>query len=142
LKTLTKLPKNKELDKLAAELGWTDEDALLLAASNEALNADPTYRKALEDDPVSCARVLVTSCRASGQRRTDFREVILQGNKDGTFHVKDLSSGKEFTIAVPELQLLKDVKTRWSATFFMINCLLQLWLVCPYWLWIFLVIKF
>ncbi|KAJ7433861.1 ribonuclease H-like domain-containing protein [Mycena latifolia] len=68
-------------------------------------------------DPVASARKLVTACRASGQRREAFEDVISSGNEAGGW-------GEP-----PELLrvvgLLKDVDTRWSATFLMIDRLLE-----------------
>jgi hypothetical protein len=78
------------------------------------------YDLALSLDPVQACRDLVNACRASGQRREDFRATIVQGNKEDAFNGGPL----------PCLQLLRDVATRWSSTFFMIDRVLELYQAC------------
>ncbi|KAJ6542330.1 hypothetical protein DFH09DRAFT_928851 [Mycena vulgaris] len=75
------------------------------------------YWDALKLDPVAAARKLVTACRASGQRRDTFEDTIEQGNAAGGF-----GDPPEILRVVG---LLKDVDTRWSATFLMIDRLLE-----------------
>ncbi|KDQ12925.1 hypothetical protein BOTBODRAFT_112281, partial [Botryobasidium botryosum FD-172 SS1] len=58
-------------------------------------------------------RSLVTACRASGQRRANFRQTIIEGNNNGLF-------------ALDVLQLLRDVDTRWSSLFLMVDRVLEL----------------
>jgi hypothetical protein len=67
-------------------------------------------------DPIALGRVVVRAVRASGQRRDHFLSVIRDGNLNKHFL---LPNGVE--IVVPELQLLRDVKTRWDSIFFMIS---------------------
>ncbi|KAH9925069.1 hypothetical protein B0H21DRAFT_700969, partial [Amylocystis lapponica] len=69
-----------------------------------------------DDNPVKSARSLVTACRASGQRREDFKSTIETGNKENTFGNKKL----------PDAVLLRDVDTRWSSTFLMIDRVLEM----------------
>ncbi|KDQ21135.1 hypothetical protein BOTBODRAFT_49837 [Botryobasidium botryosum FD-172 SS1] len=76
----------------------------------------PRYAKILEENIIAKARAVVTACRTSGQRRADFRATIEDGNKHGTF--KD-------TLRL--LQLLRDVNTRWSSLYLMIERLLYLY---------------
>ncbi|KAF7330238.1 putative AC transposase [Mycena venus] len=83
----------------------------------QALRDDPNYWRALLYDPVAEARTLVTACRASGQRRDNFETTIKEGNAAGGF-----GEPKENLRVVG---LLKDVETRWSATFLMIDRLLE-----------------
>jgi hypothetical protein len=66
---------------------------------------------------VAAARNLVTSIRASGQRREDFAIVIAKGNKAGIFGPEGLH----------EVVLLKDMDVRWSSTFLMIDRVLELY---------------
>ncbi|KIO23189.1 hypothetical protein M407DRAFT_43807, partial [Tulasnella calospora MUT 4182] len=73
---------------------------------------------ALHRGIVSICRSIVVFCRASGSRRTGLRQVILDGNAAGWF-------GQN--VRLPEHQLLRDVPTRWSSTFFMIDRFLELW---------------
>lgn len=89
--------------------------------SNSALVADPAYRDALANDPVSRARALARACRASGERREEFRRVIKAGNVAESF--RDAKR-------LREVELLLDVVTRWSATFLMTDRFLELYEVC------------
>lgn len=86
------------------------------------LAADPQYWAVLQSDVVGLARSLVTACRASGQRRDDFEQVLEEGNNRGGWGDP------------PELLrivgLLKDVDTRWSSIFLMIDRVLELYQVC------------
>ncbi|KZT30252.1 hypothetical protein NEOLEDRAFT_1153531 [Neolentinus lepideus HHB14362 ss-1] len=77
---------------------------------------DDEYLEALNGDPVACARSLVTACRASDQCRTDFWKMIQEGNE-----------GNLFDVNLPENELLRDVDTRWSLTFLMIDWVLELY---------------
>ena len=92
----------------------------------QSLKDNAAYWKALESDPVAAARSLVTACRASGQRREAFEKTLEAGNKAGGF-------GTPPEI-LREVGLLKDVETRWSATFLMIDRLLEQYLVCFFFL--------
>ncbi|KAJ7629923.1 hypothetical protein B0H17DRAFT_1164250 [Mycena rosella] len=71
------------------------------------------------NDVGGLAHSIVTACRASGQRRADFEETIEKGNENGGW-------GEP-----PELLrvvgLLKDVDTRWSSIFLMIDRVLELY---------------
>ncbi|KAJ7679980.1 hypothetical protein B0H17DRAFT_943665, partial [Mycena rosella] len=93
----------------------------VLSALPEFLAADPEYWQVLQNDVVGLARSIVTACRASGQRRADFEETIEKGNENGGW-------GEP-----PELLrvvgLLKDVDTRWSSIFLMIDRVLELYQV-------------
>lgn len=74
-----------------------------------------TFEQAAKRDPVALARNIVRVIRSSGQRRSAFLEVIRDGNAKGYF-------GK----GVKELQLLRDVKTRWDSVYSMISRLRSL----------------
>jgi hypothetical protein len=66
--------------------------------------------KDLKDDPnhdvLSRVRSLVHYVRASGERRATFKDVIKEGNKT-----------KTFARPVPEVELLRDVDTRWDSAY-------------------------
>jgi hypothetical protein len=83
------------------------------------------YRTALAADVIGAARKLVTACRASGQRREEFKLVIQEGNKVGTWTDSD---GDPFPL--PVLQLLHDCEIRWSSTFLLLDRVLTLLPVC------------
>ncbi|KAH9930790.1 hypothetical protein B0H21DRAFT_677483, partial [Amylocystis lapponica] len=64
------------------------------------------------NDMVAAARRLVSACRASGQCREDYLLTIREGNTTHAF-------GE--SIELPELELLRDVDTRWSSIFLMVD---------------------
>ena len=75
------------------------------------------YELALASDPVGKARSTVSALRSSGQRRADFRQIIVDGNNSGCWTLRPV-------------QLLRDVETRWSALFGMIGRVIELYEVC------------
>ncbi|EPQ60967.1 hypothetical protein GLOTRDRAFT_30409, partial [Gloeophyllum trabeum ATCC 11539] len=77
---------------------------------------DPEYAQALSQDAVAAARSLVVACRASGQRREDFQKTIINGN-----------NSRDWEPPLPANELLRDVDTRWSSTFLMIDRLLEMY---------------
>ncbi|KAJ7181343.1 hypothetical protein C8R43DRAFT_870106, partial [Mycena crocata] len=81
------------------------------------------YWAVLQSDVVALARTLVTACRASGQRRDDFEEVILQGNIAGGWPVTPGEPPEPIRV----VGLLKDVDTRWSSIFSMLDRVLELY---------------
>jgi len=72
-----------------------------------------TFEEAVKRDPVALGRNIVRAFRSSGQRRDAFNEIIRDGNSKGWFTVK-------------ELQLLRDVKTRWDSVYNMLRRLREL----------------
>jgi hypothetical protein len=88
-----------------------------------------TFEEAVKRDPIALGRVVVRTVRASGQRRLDFARVIQDGNRQKSFFL-----GDRVEIVVPELQLLRDVKTRWDSIYFMIRRLRLLRPVCDIYL--------
>ena len=75
-----------------------------------------TFEAAVKRDPIALGRVVVRTIRASGQRRAHFKGVIRDGNARKHFFI-----GDRVEIVVPELELLRDVRTRWDSIFFMIS---------------------
>lgn len=88
----------------------------------EALLANSTYLSTLRDDTVKRARQLVHFIRDSGQRREDFERIIREGNEQKRWGVD--KKGNPIKLRI--VGLLKDVDTRWSSTFFMIDRVLEL----------------
>jgi hypothetical protein len=80
------------------------------------------YITAISHNPIARARELVRVMRASGQRRKAFELVIEDGNQKNYFI--DRASGK--SVRVCQLQLLRDVKTRWDSVYFMLHRLREL----------------
>ncbi|KAJ7059958.1 hypothetical protein C8F01DRAFT_989009, partial [Mycena amicta] len=66
----------------------------------------------------------VTSIRSSGQRRESWLELIEEGNEEGWFRKNPTAD----PLLLRVVMLLKDVDTRWSATYLMIDRLLELML--------------
>ncbi|KIM42939.1 hypothetical protein M413DRAFT_18544 [Hebeloma cylindrosporum] len=81
------------------------------------------YLSALEADLVEKCRSIVGTCRVSGQHRQALLKKIDEGNKSGYWKGK-LDNGKD---KIPLVQLLRDYETRWSSTYNMIECLLELY---------------
>lgn len=79
----------------------------------------------IKRDPLRRARRLVNFFRASDQRKEGLRETIIQGNNHNKFIGKD-DKGKPTVVKLPELELLRDVKTRWDSVYMMLERLRQL----------------
>lgn len=93
----------------------TDPDYSAAFKNNDA------YQAALKSDVVARVRRYVTACRASGQRREEFNTILIEGNK--------AEGWGESHEPIREVGLLKDVDTRWSSTFHMIDRFLETYLV-------------
>ncbi|KAF9030014.1 hypothetical protein BDZ89DRAFT_922328, partial [Hymenopellis radicata] len=83
---------------------------------------DAGYQWELERDIIAKVRKLVAACRASGPRREKLADTIREGNKEGWWI--DIANRTE-TLRV--LALLRDVDTRWSSIYYMVDCLLLLY---------------
>jgi hypothetical protein len=88
--------------------------------SNTPRKGATTYQDACNRDPITLCRKIARIVRSSGQRREEFDELIMKGNKRGWFKV----DGE--TVQVPVLQLLLDVRTRWDSVFTMIKRFIEL----------------
>ena len=75
----------------------------------------------LRRDPIKRARRIVRILRSSDQRKQAFKDVIKTGNQSGWFMSRDNE-----VIQIPDLELLRDVKTRWDSVYRMIERLLVL----------------
>lgn len=100
-----------------------DEDGTPIVSWGDGFSADWMYNRALEADPIVRCRKLVANCRASGQRRENLQATILDANGAGLFGRDD----KGADIELPSLQLLRDVDTRWSSIFLMVERALDLY---------------
>lgn len=83
-----------------------------------SLSPDPEYDDILRNDPVRRCRELVSTCRSSDIRRADLLATIKAGNMDSAW-----GAGIELRL----MQLLRDVETRWSSTFLMIDRAMELY---------------
>lgn len=75
-----------------------------------------TYLAAITRNPVALGRSAIKAIRVSGLRRDQFMEVVKTGNAKQWF-----KSPSNELVTVPEVELLRDVCTRWDSTYFMIN---------------------
>lgn len=71
-------------------------------------------------DVIALCRNTVRAIRASGQRILQFEDTIKLGNEKGWFKVEGQ------TVQVREVQLLRDVRTRWDSVYSMIQRFLEL----------------
>jgi len=81
--------------------------------------------KGIQRDPLKRAQRLVSFLRVLDQRKEGLRNKINEGNKSNLFIGKD-ETGKHIVFPVPQLELLKDVKTRWDSMYMMLERLRQL----------------
>ena len=71
---------------------------------------------------VAHVRSVVRAIRGSGMRRDTFRDVIKNGNANKWF----MDSEGSKVIVLKELELLRDVRTRWDSVYQMLNRLREL----------------
>ena len=74
----------------------------------------------IKRDPLRRACRVIRLLRSSDQRKERFREFIQARNERNWFTVND-DNGKRVTVQVRELQLLRDVKTRWDSVYMMLE---------------------
>jgi hypothetical protein len=110
-----------------------DETEMVLADTYDRESRDDSNLQSwfagIKRNPLKRARTLVHFLHSSDQCREGFCEFIKLGNEHGWFNGKD-NHGKHVKVKVPELQLLRDVKTRWDSVYLMLERLRQLRLVC------------
>ena len=75
------------------------------------------YNQAIEADPIVRCQKLIVNCQASGQCRENLQATITDANGAGLFGRDD----KGVDIKLPSLQLLRDIDTRWSSIFLMVE---------------------
>jgi hypothetical protein len=104
----------------------TDIDDIELAGSFDDQGDEELERwfAAIQRDPLKRARRLVSFLRSSSQRKEGLSNLIKKGNASHKFIGVD--KGKHFVITVPQLELLKDVRTRWDSVFLMLQRLRHL----------------
>ncbi|TEB27308.1 hypothetical protein FA13DRAFT_1883877 [Coprinellus micaceus] len=106
------------------ELCVSDEE---LDEGTRALVENPMYASLLQGDHVKCGHQLAAFIRDSGLQREDFEAVIQKGNEEGSWGTDQ--DGNPIQLCV--VGLLKDVDTRWSSTFLMIDRVIELRLAIP-----------
>ncbi len=89
---------------------------------------DPKLRRwflGIKHDPIRWVRRVVHILCSSDQCREGLRAFIQDGNRRNWFSKKD-SDGTRIAFQVPELQLLRDMKTQWDSVYMMLERLRQL----------------
>ncbi|KAF5358776.1 hypothetical protein D9758_008518 [Tetrapyrgos nigripes] len=88
------------------------------------------YLAALEKDVISCVRKLVNACRASGKRRDGLRQILIDKLREAEAafqaanpHLQGTGASSDTRVVV----LLRDVDTRWSSIYLMVDRLLELY---------------
>jgi len=86
----------------------------------------------IKHNPLRRAQRVIRLLRSSDKHRIALLKLIQNGNKHGWFDTKD-KDGKRIAGDVPELQLLRDVKTQWDSVYMMLMCLRVLQPVSSSW---------
>jgi len=79
----------------------------------------------LKHDPLKHAQRIIRLIRSSDQCRQGFQDYIKDGNKRSWFVAKG-KDGDRTTIPVLQVELLRDMKTRWDSVYLMLQRLRQL----------------
>jgi hypothetical protein len=95
------------------------EDFLRVDDGNSSSSSD---LGTVSPNAIEQARAVVRAIRGSGLRRDAFLEVIVNGNAKGWF--KQGRPSKTFKLK--QLQLLRDVRTRWDSVYKMLNRLREM----------------
>jgi len=101
---------------------------LELDTTFDTATANPELQRwftGIKRDPIKRARRMVRFLRASDQRRDGLRDFIKTGNEKQLFSQKT-DDGKRSVVQVKDLQLLRDVKTRWDSVYLMLERLFLL----------------
>ncbi|OSC99488.1 hypothetical protein PYCCODRAFT_1373005 [Trametes coccinea BRFM310] len=109
---------NISVQRSLRALGCGSKQSELADPTEASAEADVTTTCPNFDNPVKAARALINKARQSGQRREEFEQIVAECIKNQT-----LGEGFE----PGGTQLLRDVDTRWSSTFLMIDRLLALY---------------
>ena len=98
----------------------TDEDDI--ADLPELGHTQQSWDDAVRRDPIALARNIVRTIRASGHGREQFNSIIIDGNDKQWFTDGD----PPHVVQLEQLELLRDVKTRWDSVYYMIERLRSL----------------
>lgn len=114
--------------------GETDDDGISADEICTWVDDNPVntedYRKSLESDLISRVRHIVAQCRASGNRREDFRNAVLAMRNEIQTKIVERgcsSNDDDDELLQRVVVLLRDVDTRWSSTFLMVDRFLELY---------------
>ena len=111
-------------DATNIDLADTGNDAI---ANLPDLPQSRHYEDIIKRDPIARARNIVRTICSSGLCRDPFSSIIKDGNAKQWFVHGDPPK----VFKVPELELLRDVKTRWDSVYHMLRRLHQLQPVRP-----------
>jgi hypothetical protein len=86
------------------------------------------WAEGIKRDPLRRARRVIRILRASDTHRVGLQQLIIDGNKSGVFTMIDpnFEDGRRIPTTVQNLQLLRDVKTRWDSVYLMLERLRDL----------------
>jgi hypothetical protein len=93
---------------------WDDSTPPTLLDTDQVQEYPEKYREILRGDIIAKARQLINMCRKSPQRRQSLHKTIIAGKEAKEWECKPL-------------QLLRDVDTRWSSLYLMIDRYLYLY---------------
>jgi len=121
--------KNESRDLDDDDVDHKDYKVKLACCHNRGGNPKPKgWVDTMKGDPLWHARRVIRLLRSSDHHRMEFQKIVVNGNKHGFFTKKD-SDGNQVKGNVPELQVLRDVKTRWDSVYLMLLHLRVLQLV-------------
>jgi hypothetical protein len=83
--------------------------------------------KCIKGDPLKHARRVIYILHSSDEHRNGLQQAIQDGNKFGWFTEVD-KEGKRKPVTLPQVQLLRNVKTRWDPVYVMLE---HLWSLRP-----------
>ena len=93
--------------------------------TDKACGFGQSFEAACAQDPIACLRKIVMVICSSGQRCDTFSRWIETRNKSGLFVLQNKP------VQIQPKQLLRDVRTRWDSTYFMIKQCIEMRLVTP-----------
>jgi hypothetical protein len=102
--------KDDDIEELELSAIYTDEGDSQLKRWLDGIKRDPLRR----------ARRVVRLLRSSDHHRRGFHQFVHDGNERNWFFTKD-KKGKRVPTKVPEVQPLRDVKTRWDSVYLMLE---------------------
>lgn len=116
-----------DIDSVDGDVDFGDDvSELELDSAFDATNSElQKWFSGIKRDPVKRARRMVRFLRASDQRRQGLQDFIKTGNEQGWFSQRT-DDGKKTVVKIPNLQLLRDVKTRWDSVYLMLERLRKL----------------
>jgi hypothetical protein len=108
---------------VAPENDDDSEELIEISNTDEGRGFGQSFEAACAQDPIARLRKIVMVIRSSGQRRDTFSKWIETGNKSGLFVLQNKP------VQIQPKQLLRDVRTRWDSTYYMIKRCIEMCLV-------------